>query len=89
MVAIYSTLREDLYVVYAGQSPGDEVACHSRVLESAGEVDLVRRRYRCFWHASGTAAESSSGFGFVWREEARARAACARNDAVCDVQRRP
>jgi cytochrome c-type biogenesis protein CcmF len=25
MVAIYSTLREDLYVVYAGQSPGNEI----------------------------------------------------------------
>src|SRR5438046_8545867 len=25
MVAIYSTLREDLYVVYAGRSPGSEV----------------------------------------------------------------
>jgi cytochrome c-type biogenesis protein CcmF len=25
MVAIYSTLREDLYVVYAGQSPDNEI----------------------------------------------------------------
>ena len=43
MVAIYSTLTEDLYVVYAGQSPDTQVAGYSRVPESAGEVDLVRR----------------------------------------------
>ena len=44
MVAIYSTLREDLYVVYAGMEPGDASSSDSRVFESAGEVDLAGRR---------------------------------------------
>jgi len=37
MVAIYSTLREDLYVVFAEKS-GDTSAGHSRIFKSAGEV---------------------------------------------------
>ena len=46
MVAIYSTLKEDLYVVYAGQSPDKQTAGDPRVSESAGEVDLAGRRDR-------------------------------------------
>jgi len=38
---IYSTLKEDLYVVFAGQSPDTQLPSHSRVSESAGEVDLL------------------------------------------------
>ena len=46
MVAISSTLREDLYVVYAGRIPDTQSARDSRLPESAGEVDLAGRRHR-------------------------------------------
>ena len=44
MVAIYSTLKQDLYVVYAGQNPDTQAPVIHVYLESAGKMDLVRWR---------------------------------------------
>ena len=49
MVAISSTLREDLYVVYAGTSPDTNLPGDPCVFESAGEVDLAGWRRRGVW----------------------------------------
>ena len=57
MVAIYSTLKEDLYVVYAGTHPGHQSAGDSRVSESAGEMDLAGRRDRRAGYFAGHGAE--------------------------------
>ena len=63
MVAIYSTLREDLYVVYAGPNPDTNQPGDSRLSESAGEMDLVRRSGRGARHDSRADAESAGGHG--------------------------
>ena len=60
MVAIYSTLKEDLYVVYAGRSPDTQPAGDSRVSESAGEMDLAGRRDCRAGHVAGHGAQSAS-----------------------------
>ena len=73
MVAISSTLKEDLYVVYAGTQSGYQSARHSRLPESAGEVDLVRWRRRCPGNDSGVAAESPGRAGDVRRDGRRYR----------------
>ena len=63
MVAIYSTLRDDLYVVYSGQSPDNADAGDSRVFESTGEMDLAGWSDRGDGDVCGAAAKSADGVG--------------------------
>ena len=82
MVAIYSTLRDDLYVVYSGQSPGQPDAGDSCVFESAGEVDLAGRRDCGDGDARRVAAESADGAGARWRSRSRLLRSCRDTGAV-------
>ena len=59
MVSIYSSLKEDLYVVYSGQDPDTNMPGRSRVSESAREMDLAGRLHRGLWHLISARAESS------------------------------
>ena len=52
MVAVYSTLKEDLYVVYAGRSPETQRAGDPRLSESAGEMGLAGRNWSSSWARS-------------------------------------
>ena len=65
MVAIYSTLKEDLYVVYAGMNPANQSADAACVHQSAGEVGMVGRHGGGDGHDRCAGAESrgSSGAG--------------------------
>ena len=67
MVAIYSTLKEDLYVVYAGTQSGHATAGDSRLSESAGEMDLAGWRDRGAGHAAGACCPIAAGAGAARR----------------------
>ncbi len=73
MVAIYSTLKQDLYVVYAGQSPETQMPGGACLSKSAGEMHLVWWRHRRTRHARRAAAQSPRGSGFLRRSGTHAR----------------
>ncbi len=50
MVALHSTLIEDLYVIYEGKNPDTGKADHQGLHQSIGELDLDRRHHRRPWH---------------------------------------
>ena len=58
MVSIYSTLREDVYVVLRWHGSGHQSPGDSRFPESAGEMDLARRRLGGDGHTASANAQS-------------------------------
>ena len=63
MVAIQSSPLRDLYVVYAGRSPESGKPVIHAYLQSADQMDLVRRNRGGARYGSGAAAEPPHGAG--------------------------